>query len=91
MTKLRMNMRTAIFIGIAFGFLAGAPALAYDSSGNCGYYTNSYGHVVPRPCGNATTDAPPPNSTAVCRDGTYSFSEHRSGTCSGHGGVQSWR
>ena len=28
--------------------------------------------------------------TAVCRDGTYSYSRHRSGTCSHHGGVARW-
>jgi hypothetical protein len=34
--------------------------------------------------------AGPPGGTAVCRDGTYSFSQHRSGTCSRHGGVATW-
>lgn len=29
----------------------------------------------------------PSGATAECRDGSYSFSEHRSGTCSHHGGV----
>ena len=33
---------------------------------------------------------PPPGATAKCRDGTYSFSQHRSGTCSHHGGVAAW-
>lgn len=28
--------------------------------------------------------------TAVCRDGTESFSRHASGTCSWHGGVRQW-
>jgi len=31
---------------------------------------------------------PPP--TAICRDGAYSYSRHRSGTCSHHGGVAQW-
>jgi hypothetical protein len=31
---------------------------------------------------------PPAGATAQCADGTYSFSQHRSGTCSHHGGVQ---
>ncbi len=31
-----------------------------------------------------------PNATAQCKDGTYSFSAHRSGTCSHHGGVKTW-
>jgi uncharacterized protein DUF3761 len=38
----------------------------------------------------AASAAPPPGATAVCRDGTYSFSQHRSGTCSYHGGVARW-
>ncbi len=38
----------------------------------------------------AAPSAPPPGATAVCRDGTYSFSQHHSGTCSHHGGVAKW-
>jgi len=38
----------------------------------------------------AASAAPPPGATALCRDGTYSFSQHRSGTCSYHGGVAKW-
>jgi hypothetical protein len=38
----------------------------------------------------AASAAPPPGATARCRDGTYSFSRHRSGTCSHHGGVARW-
>jgi hypothetical protein len=34
--------------------------------------------------------AAPAGATAQCRDGSYSFSQHRSGTCSGHGGVAVW-
>lgn len=60
-------------------------------------YRPAYGH----PCGSACGDksvrpkATPQNSapqgaTALCRDGTYSFSQHRSGTCSHHGGVSKW-
>ncbi len=32
----------------------------------------------------------PSGATALCRDGTYSFSAHRRGTCSHHGGVATW-
>jgi len=32
----------------------------------------------------------PPGATARCRDGTYSYSQHHSGTCSHHGGVAQW-
>ena len=34
--------------------------------------------------------AAPPGATARCRDGTYSYSQHHSGTCSHHGGVAVW-
>jgi hypothetical protein len=29
-------------------------------------------------------------ASAVCRDGSYSYSQHRQGTCSHHGGVMKW-
>ena len=38
--------------------------------------------VLAAPDGDA-----PPGATAICKDGTYSFSQTRSGTCSHHGGV----
>lgn len=38
----------------------------------------------------AYSNSVPAGATAQCRDGTYSFSQHRSGTCSHHGGVAQW-
>jgi hypothetical protein len=38
----------------------------------------------------ATVHDAPPGATALCNDGTYSFSQTRSGTCSHHGGVAQW-
>jgi hypothetical protein len=32
----------------------------------------------------------PKDATARCKDGAFSFSQHRPGTCSGHGGVAQW-
>ena len=32
----------------------------------------------------------PAGASAQCRDGTYSYSQHHSGTCSYHGGVARW-
>jgi hypothetical protein len=39
---------------------------------------------------SSTTSAAPSGATALCRDGSYSFSRHRQGTCSHHGGVGQW-
>ena len=52
-----------------------------------GSYTNVDGNTIPDPVSAA---APPAGATAQCNDGTYSFSQHHSGTCSGHGGVAQW-
>ena len=54
---------------------------------NNGTYVNSQGQRVPRP---ENCSAPPKGATAQCRDGTYSFSQSRRGTCSHHGGVAKW-
>jgi hypothetical protein len=54
-----------------------------------GHYTNRDGNAVHSPA-RSRSGAVPQGATARCRDGTYSFSQHRSGTCSGHGGVASW-
>jgi uncharacterized protein YgiM (DUF1202 family) len=51
------------------------------------YYTNSSGEKVQSP---TYYNAPPAGATALCRDGTYSFSRNRRGTCSHHGGVAKW-
>ena len=37
-----------------------------------------------------TTPSYPPDITAICKDGKYSYSKHKAGTCSGHGGVKKW-
>jgi uncharacterized protein DUF3761 len=50
-------------------------------------YTNVDGNRIQSP---TKADAPPPGATAQCRDGSYSFSAHRQGTCSHHGGVAHW-
>jgi hypothetical protein len=52
-------------------------------------YINSQGERVPSPTRTADSQ-PPPGATAHCRDGTFSFSRTRRGTCSHHGGVAEW-
>jgi hypothetical protein len=49
-----------------------------------GTYVNSEGQTVQRP---ENCSGPPREATAQCRDGSYSFSRNRRGTCSHHGGV----
>lgn len=50
-----------------------------------GTYKNSAGQTVCRPSTQNTGGA-----TAICKDGTYSYSQSRKGTCSRHGGVSRW-
>jgi septum formation inhibitor MinC len=47
-------------------------------------YVNSAGNTVQSP------NNIPAGATARCRDGSYSHSQSRSGTCSSHGGVATW-
>jgi hypothetical protein len=55
----------------------------------CGadHYRNVDGNCVHRPVQGGGA---PAGATAKCNDGTYSFSQHRQGTCSRHGGVAVW-
>ena len=60
---------------------------SYYRRGGIRYYTNSYGNRVQSP---TYYNSRPAGATALCRDGTYSFSQSRRGTCSHHGGVARW-
>ena len=63
-----------------------APPAPGATSGD-DYYVNSRGKRVRRP---VFSDSAPAGATARCRDGSYSFSQSRRGTCSHHGGVAAW-
>jgi len=76
--------------------LAFAPAAAAHSHHSSEYdlvshnhYTNVSGHRVHGPSATFSGHRPP-GATAHCEDGTWSFSEHHQGTCSHHGGVETW-
>ena len=51
-----------------------------------GSYRNAYGSCTRSPTRTYSFGA-----TAICKDGAYSFSKTRSGTCSWHGGVRRWK
>ncbi|KVH54031.1 hypothetical protein WS89_28780 [Burkholderia sp. MSMB1072] len=83
-------------------FVAGAalPASAHAYRAPPGYgneadldrhdtYRNRDGETVHAPA-HSKSGRVPDGASARCRDGTYSFSRHRRGTCSGHGGVAAW-
>lgn len=91
-----------VFSALALALVLGVAALAQNDAGifqqntvsnysrpvlDTGYYTNVDGHSVHRP---SFSSEAPPNATAQCGDGSYSFSQHRRGTCSHHGGVGRW-
>ncbi len=52
-------------------------------------YTNTAGNTVHSPA-YTQDNSVPAGASAQCGDGTYSFSQSRSGTCSHHGGVSRW-
>jgi hypothetical protein len=88
--QLFVQAQSATQQGNAAGTPNTAQAKAQQPQPNCtnnGTYTNSKGQTVQRPenCSSA-----PKGATAQCRDGSYSFSQSRSGTCSHHGGVAKW-
>jgi len=55
---------------------------------NNNHYKNSDGSTVHSPA--YYRNGVPAGASAQCSDGTYSFSQHRQGTCSHHGGVAKW-
>jgi hypothetical protein len=59
------------------------PSMAFAAT----YYKNVNGVSVHSP---VHVPVVPVGATAQCKDGSYSFSLHRSGTCSGHRGVAKW-
>jgi hypothetical protein len=68
-------------------YVAPAPTPAPAQACPNGTYVNSAGNTV---CSPYTSNLAPAGATAQCSDGTYSFSQSRSGTCSHHGGVATW-
>jgi len=53
------------------------------------HYKASNGQDVHAPA-KSMQDVVPAGASAKCRDGSYSFSQNRRGTCAHHGGVGAW-
>jgi uncharacterized protein YraI len=74
---------------VAQRYLVRTPPVVRRTSPQAGRgYVNSRGQWVPSP--RHSPNGPPAGASARCRDGTYSFSRSRRGTCSHHGGVARW-
>jgi len=74
---------------LSFSFLGNSTSVNAKQLIECssGYYLNTGGNCVKRPTAASQV---PAGATARCRDGSYSFSQSRRGTCSHHGGVWTW-
>ena len=91
LTELDMTRIKRFGLVAAFAALLASPASAhgrrsyhdYDIDGT--HYRNSDGFMVHRP--DRVASAAFGRVSAVCRDGTFSYSRHRRGTCNFHGGV----
>ncbi|MEC3958859.1 DUF3761 domain-containing protein [Nocardia sp. CDC153] len=78
----------AAFIGASTALAGPATAVpVLHTACGASEYENVDGNCVPRP---EQSPVAPDGATAHCKDGTWSFSQHRRGTCSGHGGVAEW-
>jgi hypothetical protein len=91
-----MNKLKATLLCFAFAISIAAqadttPATSPDESQlvEHGHYVNKTGQEIHAPA-HSKNGAAPTGATARCSDGTFSFSQHRSGTCSHHGGVSGW-
>ncbi|RZF28776.1 DUF3761 domain-containing protein [Paraburkholderia sp. UYCP14C] len=81
----------ALLLGAAQAFAYVAPGTNPDESNlsNHNTYTNRDGNTVHAPA-HSLSGKVPEGASALCRDGSYSFSRHHSGTCSRRGGVARW-
>jgi hypothetical protein len=78
---LRVAFVGAVVMAAAIGAV---PTASADSGCPEGTYEAASGDCVPGPDGSTS------NVTAICKDGSDSHSQSRSGTCSRHGGVSQW-
>jgi Protein of unknown function (DUF3761) len=95
MTRNALRRCTAVAAALLFSASSAFAYVAPDTTpdeanlSNHNTYTNRDGNTVHAPA-RSLSGKTPEGATARCRDATYSFSRHRSGTCSRHGGVADW-
>lgn len=98
MNRLLLTLLTAlvfVFPGIAEARQsvdqASTQEISPDESGLISHkhYINKDGKTIHSPA-KSKSGGVPAGASAQCRDGSYSFSRHHSGTCSHHGGVNRW-
>ncbi len=82
-------MRWVLATVLLAGFVTGASASEPGKPKGHPFYRSSDGEMVHQPT-TAPNAAYGPVS-AVCRDGTTSYSHHIRGTCTHHGGVAEWK
>jgi hypothetical protein len=95
-TKNIIKMKTILTVLLLLCLGFALPSFAADNGepnegalSSHNHYKNKDGQTVHSPLKSINGKAPD-GASAQCRDGTYSFSKHHSGTCSGHHGVAQW-
>lgn len=83
MKRMRLSLLLWLCLAFPVAILPASQSLTQTSG------THSAAQHKAKKNGKQGTGAPE-GATAQCRDGTYSFSAHRRGTCSHHGGVSQW-
>jgi hypothetical protein len=94
MTMRKFVIALIILAGMASAIPAANAQCARPDESNLqshGCYLKRNGASVHQPAKPNDSTQPPANATARCSDGSYSYSQNRSGTCSHHGGVASWK
>ncbi|GAA3196774.1 DUF3761 domain-containing protein [Streptomyces ramulosus] len=80
LTRMRVGMAAMMAAGALLGPVA-AGATAHAAGAGCAHHTTGTCKAGSRH---------PAGAIAQCKDGSYSYSAHFRGTCSGHGGVRYW-
>lgn len=75
---------------VALSLLCIAPTASYSAVSPTEIVADTTKKAPKKPKPGKVKPAHPQGASAICRDGTYSYSRNRRGTCSHHGGVATW-